>query len=113
LIIAILFCVALAAASILGWLPLSVIGWYGLVSAATFIVYSIDKSAARHGRMRIPERTLHVFSLAGGWPGAALAQAMLRHKSNKSMFRAAFWMTAILNCAALVIYVGVRAGMFP
>ena len=42
-------------------------------------------------------------ALAGGWPGALLAQQWLRHKSAKREFRAVFWATLVLNVAGLVL----------
>ena len=50
------------------------------MSLATFIVYFGDKRAARLGRARVSEATLHGLALACGWPGALLAQQLLRHK---------------------------------
>lgn len=75
---------------------------YAAVSVATFIIYAIDKSAAKAQRWRTPEATLHLLALAGGWPGALLAQQWLRHKSAKRGFRAVFWATVVLNVAGLV-----------
>ncbi len=75
--------------------------WYALASVATFAVYAQDKSAARAGRRRTPERTLLLLGLAGGWPGALAAQRLLRHKSAKQSFLARFWLTVFLNLAAL------------
>lgn len=75
---------------------------YLLASAITFLVYAKDKSAARRGRWRTAESTLHLLALAGGWPGALLAQHLLRHKSAKTDFRAVFWATVVLNVAGLV-----------
>jgi uncharacterized membrane protein YsdA (DUF1294 family)/cold shock CspA family protein len=75
---------------------------YAAVSFFAFFAYAADKSAARHGRWRTPESTLHFFSLACGWPGALLAQQLLRHKSSKPSFVAAFWGTVIVNVAAFI-----------
>src|ERR1051326_813438 len=65
--------------------------WFALVyllaSAITFLVYKNDKSCAQRGSRRTPEATLHALSFAGGWPGALLAQQLLRHKSVKREFR--------------------------
>jgi len=83
-------------------LPTFVLIAYLVVSVVTFIAYAIDKSAAQNGRWRTPEATLHVLSLAGGWPGALIAQQTLRHKSKKASFRFVYWATVILNCAAFV-----------
>ncbi len=75
---------------------------YAVASVACFILYALDKSAARQGRRRTPERTLLLLGLAGGWPGALAAQQLLRHKSSKLSFLAKFWLTVLLNLAALV-----------
>jgi uncharacterized membrane protein YsdA (DUF1294 family) len=80
-----------------------VAAWYATASVATFIVYAIDKRAARLGRHRTPERTLLLLGLAGGWPGAVLAQRLVRHKSSKTAFLARHWLTAALNLAALAL----------
>ena len=77
----------------------ALLGIYMLaVSAATFLVYAADKSAAERGRWRVRERTLHLWSLLGGWPGAFLAQRALRHKTRKEEFLSAFWRTVAANC---------------
>jgi len=62
---------------------LLVLSGYLILSLVTFIVYAIDKSAARKGSWRIKESTLHILAFTGGWPGALLAQKTLRHKSVK------------------------------
>ena len=83
-------------------LPFWVAGLYLALSAATFIAYSADKSAAANGSWRTPESTLHALALAGGWPGALLAQQFLRHKSTKQEFRQVFWATVLLNVVGFV-----------
>lgn len=70
-------------------------------SLLAFFAYWRDKSAARQGRSRTPENTLHLWSLAGGWPGAWAAQQVLRHKSGKAEFLAVFWLTTAVHCAAV------------
>lgn len=66
-------------------------------SLLCFVVYAMDKAAARAGRWRTSESTLLVLGLLCGWPGALLAQRWLRHKSSKPSFRARFWLTVMLN----------------
>lgn len=83
-------------------LPTIIIGLYLVVSALTFILYAKDKSAAQSGKWRTSEGTLHLFSLVGGWPGAAIAQSHLRHKSKKVSFRVGYWITVFVNCGLLV-----------
>lgn len=73
-----------------------------LLNLATFFAYWRDKYAAQQGRWRISEETLHLWSLAGGWVGAWFAQQVLRHKSAKASFRAAYWSTATTHCAVVL-----------
>ncbi len=74
---------------------------YGLLSAVLLLLYAWDKRAARSGRRRTRERTLHLLALAGGWPGALLAQRLLGHKSSKRPFLRVFWLTVVGNGALL------------
>ena len=94
-----MFLVAVGIAFFFADLPLIIVGAYILLSMITFIAYAIDKAAAQAGRWRTSEATLHLLALLGGWPGALLAQQMLRHKSKKGSFRIVLWITVILNCA--------------
>lgn len=83
-------------------LPPALFGVYLSASILAFITYAADKSAARKNARRTSENALHMIALAGGWPGALVAQQVLRHKSKKASFRAVFWATVIINCAVLV-----------
>lgn len=74
---------------------------YGALSVMTFLSYAVDKAAAQRQGRRIPEQRLHLLSLLGGWPGALLAQPLLRHKSAKRSFRIRFSMTLLLNLLLL------------
>ena len=96
------FLVLVAVGVIGGRLPVAVGTAYVLVSTFTFVVYAWDKSAARNDRWRTQESTLHLLSALGGWPGALVAQRVLRHKSSKRRFRVVFWGTVALNLAVLV-----------
>lgn len=81
--------------------------WFALVylvaSAVTFLAYALDKSSAKRGAWRTRESTLHVLAVAGGWPGALLAQQFLRHKSAKAEFRSVFWGTVAVNIVAFFV----------
>lgn len=72
-------------------------GAYSAMSMATFITYALDKRASQRGGWRVAENTLHGLALLCGWPGALLAQELLRHKSAKPAFRRVFWLTVVLN----------------
>jgi uncharacterized membrane protein YsdA (DUF1294 family)/cold shock CspA family protein len=100
-----LYAAALAWAIEGGRLPAPAMFGSAIASAVAFIAYWLDKHAAQGGRSRISESTLHLFELVGGWPGALLAQHVLRHKTRKASYRAAFWTVVALHCAALAAWV--------
>lgn len=101
LIVAVLFLMMLFLGVLFRLLPSFVFGVSIVLSIITYAVYAMDKSAARKGVWRTQEDTLHLFAVFGGWPGALIAQKLLRHKSRKLSFQLFFWMTVIVNCAAL------------
>jgi uncharacterized membrane protein YsdA (DUF1294 family) len=99
--LAVLFFAFVGACALTGQLPLAVVGLYAGASLLAFAIYARDKAAAQNGRWRTPENTLHMIALFGGWPGALLAQRVLRHKSRKVSFQASFWATVLINCGVL------------
>jgi uncharacterized membrane protein YsdA (DUF1294 family) len=72
------------------------------LSLVTYFYYAKDKKAALVGTWRVPEKTLQLLSLSGGWPGAFFAQQRLRHKTKKVSFRLVFWFTVLANLSGLV-----------
>jgi uncharacterized membrane protein YsdA (DUF1294 family) len=99
-----LFLTALLAAGLAGAVSLVIFAIYCTASIAAFGAYGMDKSAPRRKMRRTPESTLHALGVAGGWPGALIAQYLFRHKTIKRSFQVVFWMTAILNCAGLAAF---------
>lgn len=81
---------------------LALMSW-AVLSPLTFLVYAWDKRAARRDLRRVPERTLLSLDLAGGWPGGALAQTTLRHKTRKLSYRIKFVAAAAINLGLWVI----------
>jgi uncharacterized membrane protein YsdA (DUF1294 family)/cold shock CspA family protein len=98
-------------AGLLAWglwtrqLPLWVLGAAVVLNLLTIIVYAMDKNAAQTRQWRTSEKNLHLLALAGGWPGAWWAQQLLRHKTSKAEFRCVYWLTVVLNCAGLWVWV--------
>ncbi|MBD2355437.1 DUF1294 domain-containing protein [Tolypothrix sp. FACHB-123] len=70
---------------------------YPLMSLITFALYAEDKSRAKQGKWRVPENTLHVCELTGGWLGAFVAQQILRHKTSKVSYQVVFWLIATVH----------------
>lgn len=95
-----LLCAAPLLGSLLVWwrgetvLPLAA---YGVVSVLAFFLYWNDKRKARADAWRIPENILHAVELAGGWPGALIAQQVFRHKTRKVSYQVLFWVIVLLH----------------
>ncbi|MGU3472793.1 DUF1294 domain-containing protein [Paenibacillus sp. D51F] len=77
-----------------------------LANLLAFAMFGIDKSAARAGRRRIPEKRLFAVSLLGGAPGAWAGMKTWRHKTLHNSFRLgipllivvdAIWVYALLK----------------
>lgn len=96
------------AGAMLAWdLPWIVAGAYLVSSLTCFVAYALDKSAARNGAWRTPERTLLLLGLVGGWPGGLLAQQWLRHKTARRPFQQLFWCTVAANVGGF-LYLSAR-----
>ncbi len=99
----VLFLALLLVLSIYKQIALNVFVFYMSISAITFFTYAIDKMAAKKSSHRTSEKTLHLLSVAGGWPGAIFAQKILRHKSKKESFQNTFWITVLFNTLAFAL----------
>ena len=77
------------------------------VSLAAFILYGADKSKARRGAWRIPEKVLLSLSFFGGAAGGLLGMVLFRHKIRKGAFRLVIPAALALQ-AALLLWVWIR-----
>lgn len=82
--------------------PIWVAAVYLVMSVVTYFVYRADKRAAAVGGWRTTEFTLIFLGFLCGWPGAILAQQLLRHKTTKQSFRAVFWASVLINVFVFV-----------
>lgn len=73
-------------------------------SLLVFALYLHDKRSALRGDWRMPEARLHMAELIGGWPGALLAQQLLRHKTRKLSYQLVFWLIVVTHQVAWLDY---------
>jgi uncharacterized membrane protein YsdA (DUF1294 family) len=99
------FAAVFAGAVYLWQMPPLVAVLYVVGSVICFAMYGIDKAAAKAGRWRTSEATLLFWGLACGWPGAIVAQKLMRHKSHKPSFRSRFLATVAINISVFVYLV--------
>ncbi len=76
--------------------------WLAVMTVVTFAAYAVDKRAARAGARRIPERTLLLLVVAGGFIGGWLGMYLLRHKTRHPSFR-------VVQSVATLLWVGAIA----
>lgn len=81
-----------------------IVGVYAVLSVVTLAAYAVDKHRAGAGGRRIPERTLHVLALFGGWPGAFVGQQILRHKTRKIPFQIVYWITVAIHAGVWAVF---------
>jgi len=83
------------------------------MSFVTFVAYALDKRAAASAGWRLSESSLLALGLACGWPGAILAQQLVRHKTVKMSFQVVFWITVVVNVIAFVVFTWVASYAVP
>ena len=72
-------------------------GYILLANSLAYAAFAVDKSRAVNAQRRIPERSLLMLAMLGGWIGAKAAQYRLRHKTRKQPFG------ILLNLSVLII----------
>ncbi|MCS2170662.1 DUF1294 domain-containing protein [Scandinavium sp. TWS1a] len=93
-------------ATISAFFPDSLPVWIISVNVLTLLLYGADKLAARKNGYRVPEFTLLIFGVLGGWFGAILGQQIFRHKTQKQPFKTYFAISVIVNLVVVI------AGMY-
>lgn len=77
--------------------PHPVAMWLLLANVLTFVIYGVDKLAARKDWRRVPEVTLLTLGFVGGWGGAMVGQQLFRHKTQKQPFKTYFIISMIAS----------------
>lgn len=86
-------------------LPLTLLAIYPIMGVMSFMAYLKDKTAAQFDDWRVPEKTLHLLDILGGWIGASFAHKFLNHKATKAEFRMAFYRTVILHIIGVIGFI--------
>jgi uncharacterized membrane protein YsdA (DUF1294 family) len=94
---------------ILGPVLLVVLALYATMSALAVVLYAADKRRAVRHQWRISEAALHAVEMLGGWPGALMAQRVVRHKLHKPGYMLVFWLIVAAHLTAWAWW----AGAFP
>ena len=104
-VVAVSYLIILVVLSLLGKLPPFALLLISGINILTYWMYAQDKHAAQVGERRVPENTLHVLSILGGWPTAWIAQQRLRHKTQKQPFRQIYFCTIVFNILLILWWI--------
>lgn len=79
------------------------------LNATAFGAFWYDKRQAQSGGWRVPEKTLLLLALLGGWPLAKLAQQRFRHKTRKQPFATLLNLVPLAWVALVLVYLALGA----
>lgn len=86
------------------WLALAGYGaWLVIASGITAVLLAWDKRQSARSGWRVSERTLHLWELAGGFPGSYLIRSRLRHKTFKRRYRVGCALASVGHVACVVV----------
>ncbi len=74
------------------------------VNLVAFTLFAMDKRRARMGLRRLSERTLLLWALIGGTPGAFLGRHVFRHRTRKQPFSTLLWLIAAAQSMAIAAW---------
>ena len=80
--------------------------FYAIMTAITFVLYGVDKSKAKKGRWRIPEKTLLLFAACCGGLGAFLGMKIFRHKTKHTSFK------ILVPVFMIIQFIAIAAGAY-
>ncbi len=75
-----------------------------LVNTVTFYMMGIDKKRAQNREYRIPERTLFMWSIAGGSVGSIMGMYFFRHKTRHVSFRVGLPLILVIQIYLFINY---------
>lgn len=67
-------------------LILIILIYFIVINITSAIVTVLDKFKAKHGKWRIPEKTLFILSAVGGAVGMYITMHLIHHKTKKMKF---------------------------
>ena len=73
-----------------------------VTNVVAFALFGVDKSRARRGARRIPERTLILWAALSGTVGAWLGMRVFHHKTAKQSFVAQMALATLLDAVVAI-----------
>jgi len=79
----------------------TVLAYATFVNGGTVALFWYDKQQALQHGWRVPEKSMCISALLGGWIGGYWAMEMFRHKTKKQSFRIGYHIATAVNVACV------------
>lgn len=79
--------------------------YFIIINFISFMIYGIDKYKATKNKYRIPELTLLLTTILGGFIGSAFSMILFKHKLSKKYFIITIIISFILYVLLLGFYI--------
>lgn len=83
----------------------NIILYFLMINLVGFFIMWLDKTKAKRGRWRIPEKVLFFITALGGGIGTTAGMYIFRHKTKKIAFVVGFPFITILEIITILYYV--------
>lgn len=77
--------------------------YFVIINLIAFAAMGIDKKRAQKQEWRIPESTLFLLVLLGGWLGGIAGMFIFHHKTKKLYFKVGFPMIMLIEIIMLLV----------
>lgn len=85
------------------FMPAVVAGYLVIMNLAAYMAMGVDKSRAKRGAWRIPEKTLFSLSLLGGSIGSLAGMYAFRHKTRHMKFVVGMPAVLVLHITVAIV----------
>lgn len=75
-----------------------------IINIIGFLIMYIDKQKAKKGKWRIPEKTIFIITVLGGWIGTISGMYAFRHKTQKLHFTIGLPTITILEIIGVIYF---------
>ena len=83
----------------------NIVIFFIIINLFGFFIMWLDKSRAKKGAWRIPEKTLFIITAIGGGIGTTVGMYVFRHKTQKVQFVIGFPLITILEIITVIYFI--------
>lgn len=92
-------------------IAIAIIAYVAIISLVSVIMTIKDKSCAKKGKWRVPEKTLFILSALGGSVAMYITMKTIRHKTQHKRFMIGIPVIMILQAILIVGIILIKTGV--